>query len=178
MLPGITWAAWLRPGGEGACSDPPRVGRGWCPYQREVVVAGVVAGVLTFQAEALWAQCQAGPPAPAQAEPGGQTGELTGGGQFLRGSWTPTCCSEGAGAPKPPPYPTGVGRGHPTGTMQEVALPPSLPNVPFFCAPASPRPATSPGASNALRGFLGAHGSGGGAGWRPCKGRGLSVAGL
>lgn len=59
----------------------PGVQWGWGQgtYQREVVVAGVVAGALTLWAEALWAQRQAGPPAPAQAEPGGQMGELSGG---------------------------------------------------------------------------------------------------
>lgn len=39
------------------------------PYQREVVVAGGRVGALTLGAEALWSQCQAGPPAPGQAEP-------------------------------------------------------------------------------------------------------------
>lgn len=34
-------------------------------------MACVVAGALTFWAEALWAQCQAGTPAPAQAKPVG-----------------------------------------------------------------------------------------------------------
>lgn len=42
-------------------------------------MAGMVAGALALRAEALWAQHQAGPPAPAQAEPGRQIGELSGG---------------------------------------------------------------------------------------------------
>lgn len=172
VLPGIPWVAQLQPSREGACLAPPsrwEWGRG--PYQREVVVAGVVAGVLAFWAEALRAQRQAGPPAPAQAKPGGETGLLMAGGgthmQFPKGSWAPACCGEGAEAPNPHPYAEGAGRG----------LSPSPYNMPFFWALASPYPAASPGASDALCGFLGAHGGGGGAGWRPCKGGELSMVG-
>lgn len=43
-------------------------------------MAGVVAGVLAFWAEALRAQRQAGPPAPAQAKPGGGNRSVDGGG--------------------------------------------------------------------------------------------------
>lgn len=72
VLPGIPWVAQLQPSREGACLAPSlQVGWGRGPYQREVVMAGVVAGVLAFWAEALRAQRQAGPPAPAQAKPGG-----------------------------------------------------------------------------------------------------------
>lgn len=142
------------------------------PYQREVVVARVVAGALAFWAEALRAQHQAGTPAPAQAKPVGSQGE-----GFLKDSWTPSCCREGAEVPNPPIYAAGAGRGKGTSISQKVALSPSPHNTPFFWSLASPHPTVSPGACDALCGFLGAHGAGGGAGWRPCKGEQLSTVG-
>lgn len=137
VLPGIPWVAQLQPSREGACLAPSlQVGWGQGPYQREVVMAGVVAGVLAFWAEALRAQRQAGPPAPAQAKPGGgETGLLMAGDthtQFPKGSWAPACCREGAEAPNPHPYATGAGRGRWTCSTQEVALSPSSYNVLFF----------------------------------------------
>lgn len=59
VLPGIAWVA------QGQHS---RVGWGQGPYQREVIM---VAGALSLRAEALLAQRQARPPAPAQAKPAG-----------------------------------------------------------------------------------------------------------
>lgn len=53
-------------------------------------MAGVVAGALALRAEALRAQRQAGPPAPAQAKPAGQTGTLTRQGTIPKGQLDPS----------------------------------------------------------------------------------------
>lgn len=136
-------------------------------------MAGVVAGALAFGAEALWAQHQAGPPAPAQAKPVGQTGELTGrnvGGQFPKGPQPAAGEVLRHQDDASPPLRRRSWQGsldlqHPrSGTV------PRTPQHAIFFRASHPTPAAaSPGASDALCGFLGAHGGGGGAGWRPCK---------
>lgn len=107
-------------------------------------MAGMVAGALAFGAEALRAQHQAGPPAPAQAKPVGQMGELIGGGGNSRRAAGPQRAAgrglEHQHPHTPPPYAAGAGRGRWTCSTQEVALSSSPCNVPFFGPSHPPTP--------------------------------------
>lgn len=116
-------------------------GRG--PYQREVVVAGVVAGLLAFWAEALRAQRQAGPPAPAEAKPVGQTGELLmgqrGDGNSQRAAGPQPAAGKGLEHQTTPPMPQELAGDIGPAAPKKRHCPP-LPTTCHFLGPRIPPP--------------------------------------
>lgn len=105
-------------------------------------MAGVVAGELASWAEAVWAQCQAGTPAPAQAKPAGQTGKLTGR-AMLEGQLDPSLLQGRGWNTKTLPLMLQELSGDMQPTPPKVALPPPPLHDVSFLGPLHP-PALQP----------------------------------